>query len=75
VDDLLAWEGDEQALERPAGSDRERGRRVAPAVLGAEGARGRVFELLAEAEGALRSFGEGADVLRDLIEFVRRRGG
>jgi geranylgeranyl pyrophosphate synthase len=72
-DDLLEVEGDTATLGKSAGSDEVNDKATYPSVLGLEGARRRADELHAGALEALASFGERADGLRWLSEFILKR--
>ncbi|MBN2495271.1 MAG: polyprenyl synthetase family protein [Deltaproteobacteria bacterium] len=73
ADDLLAHAGDEDALGRPAGSDRDQGRHTHPALLGPADSLRRALELLDRALDAISDLGPEAGPLRALVELVRER--
>ncbi|MDX1755781.1 MAG: polyprenyl synthetase family protein [Marinobacter sp.] len=72
-DDLLDIEGDTAVIGKPQGSDAAREKPTYPALLGIEGARGHLRELLRSALDSLGGFGPEADPLRDMADFVVAR--
>jgi geranylgeranyl diphosphate synthase type II len=75
VDDLLDLEGTLAALGKPVGSDARKKKATFPALLGLEESRRRATGLIDEAKQALRVFGDRAEPLAALADFVvsRRR--
>ncbi len=78
VDDLLdvseaGVAGAEQRVGKRLGKDRQHGKSTYPELLGVEKSRGQVEILIAEACRAIEPFGEAADPLRKLAEFVGQR--
>lgn len=72
-DDLLDIEGDTQIMGKPKGSDVARAKPTYPALLGAEGARMHLSQLLDAALESLTPFGERAEALRAMAGFVVAR--
>ena len=75
ADDILDAEGDEAALGKRAGKDAERNKATFVSVLGLEGARRRLSDLVAEAQAALDDLGPQAatGVLRATARFIAER--
>ncbi|MGA9868521.1 MAG: polyprenyl synthetase family protein [Acetobacteraceae bacterium] len=75
ADDLLDIEGTAEELGKTAGKDAEAGKATLVAILGPGRARRQAETLARQAAGHLDSFGERADLLRALADFVvsRRR--
>lgn len=72
-DDLLDIEGDTQVMGKPKGSDVARAKPTYPALLGAEGARMHLAQLLDAALESLTPFGARAEALRAMAGFVVAR--
>jgi farnesyl diphosphate synthase len=73
ADDLLDVEGDSATLGKAAGKDAEAGKATLVAVLGVGEAKARLKALVAEAEAALKPFGNRAAVLAEAARFVAER--
>ena len=73
ADDLLDAEGDPALMGKAARKDTEKGKPTVVAVLGATEARKRADMLARQARSHLDSFGEKADLLRELATFVVQR--
>ena len=72
-DDILDVEGDQETLGKPTGADRAKNKPTYPSVLGMAAAKQRCLQLHAIAVEALSKFGQGADELRWLADFVVAR--
>jgi farnesyl diphosphate synthase len=73
ADDLLDVEGDTATLGKAAGKDAEAGKATLVAVLGIDAAKARLKTLVADAEAALKPFGNRAAVLAEAARFVAER--
>lgn len=73
ADDLLDVESDTKTLGKAAGKDAAAGKATLVAALGPDGARARLKDLVAQADGALARFGAKADTLRAAARFVAER--
>lgn len=72
-DDLLDVEGDTETIGKRQGSDIAKAKPTYPALLGLEGARKHLGLLLDQAQQALEPFGEEADPLRAMADYVVTR--
>lgn len=72
-DDILDVEGDSAVLGKPAGSDVKQDKSTYPALLGLDGARRHLSEMIIEAKQALEPFGERAVFLHGLAEYIAQR--
>jgi len=73
ADDLLDVEGDTALVGKQTGKDAGAGKATMVDILGADGAKARLRELVAEAEQALAPFGKSAAVLVEGAHFVADR--
>jgi farnesyl diphosphate synthase len=73
ADDLLDYQADAKQLGKPAGRDSEQGKASFVELLGLEEARQQADGLIAEGCASLDMFGEAADGLRGLAQFVINR--
>lgn len=72
-DDILDVEGDTETLGKPQGSDQARNKATYPALLGMSEAKRRADELHQEAIDSLAGWGESAQPLRDIAEYIIHR--
>lgn len=73
ADDILDVEGSEEALGKEVGADAKRGKNTYPSHIGLDESKARARELVERAIGALSPFGERAEPLKGIAEFVVRR--
>jgi farnesyl diphosphate synthase len=73
ADDLLDAEGDPAMVGKATHKDDAAHKATFVRILGSEGARGKLAELVGDAEAALAPFGAKADVLRAAARFVAER--
>ena len=73
VDDILDIEGSAQKLGKSIGKDQDVSKATYPAVYGLEESRRMAADLIEEAKDLLEPFGEKAEVLRMLADFVLTR--
>lgn len=73
-DDILDVTVETATLGKMQGADLARGKPTYPALLGLEAARERALTLIERARARLQPFGERAEVLRWLADYVVRRG-
>ncbi len=72
-DDLLDIEGDTTVIGKPQGSDLARAKPTYPSLLGIDGARNYLSQLLDSALSSLEMFGSEGDILRDMAGYVVAR--
>jgi geranylgeranyl pyrophosphate synthase len=72
-DDLLDVLGDVSTLGKATGADRERDKPTHPSIIGIEASQARVHRLHGQALDALRIFGERAEPLRSLANWLLSR--
>jgi len=73
IDDLLDFEGNEEALGKRTQKDIEHGKLTFPRLMGAEASRQRAEQLIAAACNAVAPFGERARNLEGLAQYVLER--
>jgi farnesyl diphosphate synthase len=73
ADDLLDIEGDPALVGKSTGKDVAAGKATFVSVLGIDGAKGRLEQLVGEAEAALAPFGSAATMLIEGAHFVAER--
>lgn len=72
-DDLLDIEGDTTVIGKPQGSDQARGKPTYPSLMGVEQARQYLSGLLESALDSLKGFGDEANTLRAMADYVVAR--
>ncbi len=73
IDDILDEEGTTEQIGKDAGSDREKGKVTFPSVVGMEESKKYAKQLIDKANSEIASFGNRAEMLRALAEFIRVR--
>ncbi|WP_171905966.1 polyprenyl synthetase family protein, partial [Sphingobium phenoxybenzoativorans] len=73
ADDLLDVEGDEAAAGKALGKDAAAGKETFLSLLGVDRAREQAQMLVDQAKAHLRGFGEEADLLRAIADYVIER--
>jgi farnesyl diphosphate synthase len=73
ADDLLDVEADAATIGKATGKDQAMGKATLVGLWGVDAARERIAGLVADAEKALKRFGDKADVLRAAAHFVAER--
>ncbi len=72
-DDILDIEGDEQKIGKPVGSDIRNKKATYPALFGLDKSKEKARAAVERAKEALQPFGEKADFLNALVEYVIKR--
>ena len=72
-DDILDIEGDTETIGKPQGSDVEQDKPTYPALLGIDGAKEKLRQLHQEAVAAVQPFGDAAQPLVELADFIVNR--
>ena len=72
-DDILDIEGDTETIGKPQGSDVEQDKPTYPSLLGMAGAKEKLCQLHQEAVAAVQPFGDAAQPLVELADFIVNR--
>ena len=72
-DDILDIESDTETLGKPQGSDIERNKPTYPNLLGLDGAKQEAKNLHQQAIESIQSFGQKADILRWIADYIVQR--
>lgn len=72
-DDILDVESDTQTLGKTRGADAAAGKPTYPSIIGLSASKAKLQDLYDEAMNALVSFGESANLLREIAEFTVKR--
>lgn len=73
VDDLLNITSTTEQLGKAAGSDEKKGKATYPAYFGLEGTKSKALQAVNNAKKALDIFGDSADILRELADYIYLR--
>lgn len=73
ADDILDETATARDLGKPAGADAERGKATFVRLLGLEGARARLAQVVQQGQDALSGLGAGASLLREVMTFTVNR--
>lgn len=73
IDDILDITGDQEKLGKDIGSDQEKQKSTYPSILGLEASRQKAQTLLTESRRILEVFGDKAEFLTALSEFLAKR--
>ena len=69
----MSEEGDEKELGKPVGNDKERNKCTYVSKYGLDGAKNILSELIKQAINCLDKYGEKAEFLKNLAEYIRDR--
>lgn len=72
-DDILSEEGNEKELGKPVGNDKEKGKCTYVSQYGLEGAKDILENLTKDAINSLEKYGEKAEFLRGLAQYIKDR--
>ncbi len=72
-DDILDIQSDTKTLGKKQGADIAAGKPTYPSIMGMKAAKEKLFDLHQRAIGSLDEFGEEADLLRNIAEFIVKR--
>jgi len=72
-DDILDILSDTETLGKQQGSDIAAGKPTYPSILGMDAAKEKLFKLHEKATDSLRGFGQEADLLREIADFIVKR--
>ena len=72
-DDILSEEGNEKELGKPVGNDKEKGKCTYVSQYGLEGAKDILEDLTNDAISSLDKYGEKAEFLRGLAQYIKDR--
>ena len=73
IDDILDVEGDEKKLGKSTGKDEELNKSTYPDIIGLKASKKRAQKYAEESKASLNIFGEKADELKQLVDFVLKR--
>lgn len=72
-DDILSEEGDEKITGKPVGNDKEHGKCTYVSYYGLDGAKEELNKITKEAIEQLENYGEKAEFLKQLAEYIQNR--
>ena len=72
-DDILDIQSDTETLGKQQGADIAAGKPTYPSIIGMEASKEKLYQLHAKALSSLKAFGEEANLLREIADFIVKR--
>ena len=73
ADDILDIEGDSEVMGKQAGADEQRGKNTFPLIYGLDRSKEILAEIINKAMASLEQFGNNADPLRAIANYIIER--